>query len=87
MKLKLLLTSVFVFMMKNLIACAVCEEQKPKILRGISHGVGAESYWDWVIIFIIAAITLIVLIYSVIHLIKPTENKYNHIKKTILNNQ
>lgn len=87
MRIKLLLTSAFILFFKILNACPVCQDQQPKILRGISHGAGAESYWDWFIIFIISAITLFVLIYSVMHLIKPTENKYNHIKKTILNNQ
>lgn len=68
-------------------ACPVCEEQQPQIIRGISHGVGADSYLDWVIIFTITAITLLVLFYSVKHLIYQKENKYNHIKETILNNQ
>lgn len=87
MKLKSLLTSVFMLIINIVNACPVCEEQQPQIIRGISHGVGADSYLDWVIIFTITAITLLVLFYSVKHLIYQKENKYNHIKETILNNQ
>jgi hypothetical protein len=67
-------------------ACPVCEQQQPKITQGFTHGVGPQSNWDWVIISVIAAITLATFIFSIKYLIKPGEKNSNHIKASILNN-
>lgn len=69
------------------IACAVCEKQQPKVLRGISHGAGPESNWDYVIVWATVVIVLLTLFYSVKWLIKPGEKSEHHIKRFILNNQ
>ncbi len=63
------------------IACAVCEKQQPKVLRGISHGAGPESNWDYVIVWATVIIVLLTLFYSVKWLIKPGEKSEQHIKK------
>lgn len=66
-------------------ACPVCGENQPKPLRGITHGAGSESRWDYVIIGVMAAIVLLTLFFSVKWLIRPGEKADNHIKRRILN--
>lgn len=68
------------------VSCPVCEQRQPKITRGITHGAGPQSGWDWVIIAMIAIITLLTLILSLKYLIRPGEHHRDHIKHTILNN-
>ena len=64
--------------------CPVCERNQPKILRGIVHGVGPDSNWDYVSIWITILIALITLFYSFKWLIKPGEKNADHIKYSIL---
>ena len=64
-------------------ACPVCERNQPKFMRGIVHGAGPESNWDYVSIVITAIIAVLSLIYSIKWLIKPNENDVNHIKYSI----
>ena len=65
-------------------ACPVCERNQPKILRGIVHGAGPESNWDYVSIWLTIIIAIITLIYSLKYLIIPGEKNKNHIKYFIL---
>ena len=64
-------------------ACPVCERNQPKVLRGIVHGSGPNSNWDYVSIIITMIIALFALIYSIKWLIKPNENNQDHIKYSI----
>lgn len=68
------------------IACPVCDRQQPKITRGWTHGAGPQSNWDWIIIAVVAIITLITLLYSIKCLIKPGERNPSHIKNSIFSN-
>lgn len=77
----LLLNVLFVF------ACPVCERNQPKVLKGITHGAGPESQWDYVIVLTTAAIVLVTLFFSVKWLIRPGEKSDRHIKRFILNNE
>lgn len=65
-------------------ACPVCERNQPKVLRGIVHGVGPESNWDYISIWFTIIIALITLFYSLKWLIKPGEKNTDHIKYSIL---
>lgn len=65
-------------------ACPVCERNQPKILRGIVHGAGPDSNWDYVSIWITILIALVTLFFSVKWLIKPGEKNSDHIKYSIL---
>ena len=65
-------------------ACPVCEKQQPKLLQGISHGVGPQSSWDYVIIWAMVLIVAFTLYFSIKMLVKPGERAGNHIKRTIL---
>lgn len=86
MKVKYLIYVLVIFIAQIAIACPVCEKQQPKITQGLTHGVGPQSNWDWVIIAIISLITVLTLIYSIKYLIKPGEKNNDHIKQSILRN-
>ena len=66
-------------------ACPVCERNQPKVLKGVVHGSGPDSQWDYVIVWVFVLITLTTLYYSVKWLIKPGEKNSDHIKYSILN--
>lgn len=66
-------------------ACPVCDKQQPKILRGITHGTGPQSDWDYAIVWTAVLIVLITLFYTIKWLIKPGEKNDNHIKRMVLN--
>ena len=66
-------------------ACPVCERNQPKILRGIVHGSGPDSNWDYVSIWMTIIIAVIALFFSIKWLLKPGEKNPDHIKYSILN--
>lgn len=66
-------------------ACTVCKEQQPKILQGITHGVGPESNWDYLIISTAVAVVVGTLAVSIRFLLKPGETDSRHVKHSILN--
>ena len=82
---KLSFTWLVMMIQAVLVACPTCERQQPKILRGVLHGTGPESKWDYLIVAITIAITLFTLYFSIKWLIKPGEKGNQHIKYFILN--
>jgi hypothetical protein len=85
MKKILVLTTVFV--LQNTIclyACTVCKSQQPKVLRAITHGVGPQSAWDYVIVWSSCVLILVTLILSVRCLVNPNEEDPGHIKNMIV---
>jgi len=68
-----------------LYACPVCERNQPKVLKGIVHGAGPDSQWDYLIIGSVAILVIGTLYFSVKWLIKPGEKNKDHIKRTVLN--
>lgn len=68
-------------------ACPVCERNQPKILRGITHGAGPETNWDYVIVCTAIIIVAATLFFSIKWLIHPGERLDSHIKRFILNNE
>jgi len=85
MKKILLLTSLFILAAFAGWACPMCERQQPAFLRGISHGTGPESNWDYLIIWSMVIVVAFTLYFSVKMLIKPGEKTGSHIKRIILN--
>lgn len=81
---QIIIVAFLLLIQTNANACPACEEQQPTITRGLTHGAGPAKNWDWVIIALMALITLITFIYSIKYLIKPGENNKNHIKQSIL---
>ena len=65
-------------------ACDACKLAQPKVTQNFTHGQGPSGNIDWVIVGIVALITLYTLIYSIKYLAKPGEQKKNHIKYSIL---
>jgi hypothetical protein len=84
---RILLTLSLFFSAVWAIACPVCERNQPAILRGITHGAGPESKWDYVIIWIAIVIVAATLFFSVKWLLHPGERSGDHIKRFILNNE
>ena len=84
MKAKFFTALLLITLHTALIACPVCEKQQPKLLRGITHGAGPESDWDWGIVGIALAFSLYTLFRSVKLLIRPGESEQSHIKQSIL---
>jgi hypothetical protein len=84
---KLSLTSALIFSGLFAIACPVCERQQSKILRGITHGAGPDSSWDYIIVWTMVVIVLVSLCLSIRWLVRPGEKSDHHIKTLILNNQ
>jgi hypothetical protein len=82
---KIILAASLLVMSLATFACSVCEKQQPKILRGITHGAGPQSNWDYLIISVTAIIVLATLFFSVKWLAKPGEKSPAHIKQLILN--
>jgi len=84
---KKLVVLLFILLRAAAFSCPVCERQQPKLLRGIVHGTGPESDWDYVIVWSVAVITVITLFFSIKWLIRPGEKNRSHIKYFILNNE
>lgn len=80
-----LATLLFLLIAGVVNACPVCERNQPKMLKGVTHGSGPESQWDYVIIVSVGIIVLITLFFSVKWLIFPGEKSNTHIKRTVLN--
>jgi uncharacterized protein HemY len=82
---KILLSVFAVLPALAVFSCPVCEKQQPEILRGITHGAGPNSSWDYVIVWSAVVIVLFTLYFSVKWLIRPGERSQTHIKRFILN--
>lgn len=65
-------------------ACDTCKLRQPKVTQNLTHGAGPESGWDWFIVAIVIAITLLAFFYSVKYLVRPGEKNKNHIKYSFL---
>lgn len=66
-------------------SCPVCEKQQPRILKGITHGSGPQSDWDFLIISVAVVVVLATLFFSLKYLLSPGEKSEKHIKRLVLN--
>ncbi len=82
-KYKITMFLILVIQMSG-ICCPVCERNQIKALRGIIHGSGPESNWDYVGVTAIGTLVIFTLIYTIKWLLKPGEKDSNHIKYSIL---
>lgn len=60
---KILLSIALLLNAVYALACPVCERNQPKILKGITHGAGPESKWDYLIVWIMVAIVFCTLFF------------------------
>lgn len=81
---KFFFIGLFLILNQLAYACPVCDKKQPKILKGIAHGAGPESQWDYVIVWTTVIITVISLFFAIKWLVKPGEKEENHIKRTFL---
>ncbi|MEP7278572.1 MAG: hypothetical protein ABI813_08020 [Bacteroidota bacterium] len=84
---KIFLTATILTASRLVMACPLCEKQQPALLRGITHGTGPGSRWDYLIVYTAVAVVLFTLYFSVKWLLHPGEKEANHIKRLILNNE
>lgn len=82
---KLFLSGIAAINAAVVAACPLCERNQPKILRGIVHGGGPETKWDYWIVCAMLAVVVVTLVFSVKWLIRPGEKSETHIKRAILN--
>jgi len=75
---------LILFVQMSVICCPVCERNQIKALRGIIHGSGPESNWDYVGVVAIGILVVFTLIYTIKWLIRPGEKDTSHIKYSIL---
>jgi hypothetical protein len=81
---KIYATLILLFINLTMSACPTCERNQPKLLRGIVHGSGPESNWDYISIIFTMVMALATLFYTVKWLAKPGEKNADHIKYFIL---
>ena len=79
------LVGIALMMQLPVLACPACKRQQPRLLQGITHGTGPESQWDYVIVCVALALTVLVLYYAIKWMIRPGEQTPDHIKQFILN--
>lgn len=82
---KILAVGLALLVNVEVMACEVCKKQQPKILRGVTHGAGPQSDWDYVVVGSTVVIVLISLFYAVKWILRPGEKESEHIKRSILN--
>ena len=75
----------FLLVVNFALACDACKLQQPAVTREFTHGVGPRGDFDWIIVAVIAVITVLTFIFSLKYLVKPGENQPNHIKNSIFN--
>jgi hypothetical protein len=68
-----------------LMACDVCQKQQPRILKGITHGGGPQSDWDYVLVWCMVTIVAVSAVFSIRWMVRPGEKDRGHIKRSILN--
>ena len=81
---KLFLTLSLLIIVAGAFACPVCEKQQPEILKGVTHGAGPQSDWDYVIVWTGMIIVLLTFFYSLKWIIRPGEMSSSHIKQNVL---
>ena len=82
---KMFFTVLFVFAHAVIMACDVCQKQQPEILKGITHGGGPQSDWDYVLVWCMVTIVAISAVFSIRWMVRPGEKDGAHIKRSILN--
>lgn len=79
------LAAAFCVLNMEALACEACKKQQPKILRGVTHGAGPASDWDYAAVWGIAIIVVISLFYAIRWIVNPGEKENDHIKRSVLN--
>ncbi len=79
-----LVAAILAMPAQTALACEVCEAQQPRILRGITHGVGPQGNIDYVIVLLAALVVLFTLACAIKYTVRPGEGQAGHIKRMII---
>jgi hypothetical protein len=82
---KYIILLLMIILKLDAIACEACKKQQPAGFGGITHGTGPDSNWDYLIVLVMATITLYVLVATIKCFVSPGEKNVEHIKRMILN--
>lgn len=84
---RLLFLAILLPVFVSAYSCPGCDAQQPKILRGIAHGAGPQSKWDFLIVAVAAVVVIATLFFSLKWLLSPGEKSEEHIKRLVLNHE
>lgn len=68
----------------NVLACEVCENRQPEILKGVTHGIGPQDNLDYIITWGAVVIVGVTLFFSIKFLVRPKESNPDHIKNIVV---
>ncbi|HLS10990.1 MAG TPA: hypothetical protein VK050_02410 [Flavobacteriaceae bacterium] len=68
----------------NTLACEVCENRQPEILKGVTHGIGPQDNLDYIITWGAVVIVGVTLFFSIKFLVRPKESNPDHIKNIVV---
>lgn len=84
MKRNIYLYSLFyVFGQKIMMACDLCKKNQPKGFENITHGEGPTGNVDYIITWSAIILVAITLFLSIKYLVRPKENRPDHIKNIV----
>lgn len=83
-RLVIFLTFLLLGMPLKALACEVCENRQPDILKGVTHGIGPQGSIDYIITWGAVVIVGVTLFFSIKFLVKPNESKPDHIKNIVV---
>lgn len=83
-RLIIFLTLLLMGMPLQALACEVCENRQPKVLKGVTHGIGPQDNIDYIITWTAVVIVGFTLFFSIKFLVKPKESKPDHIKNIVV---
>lgn len=85
MKRLIAILSLFLFSLPyKLLACEVCENRQPEVLKGVTHGIGPQGNMDYIITWGAVVIVGVTLFFSIKFLVKPKESAPEHIKNIVV---
>lgn len=78
------LTLILISMPVKLLACEVCENRQPEVLKGVTHGIGPQGNMDYIITWTAVVIVGFTLFFSIKFLVKPKESAPDHVKNIVV---
>ncbi len=79
----LISTLFFLAYQPTILACDLCKKNQPKGLENITHGEGPSGNIDYIITWSAIVLVAITLFFSIKYLIRPKENRPDHIKNIV----
>jgi len=83
-RLVIFITFLLLGMPLKALACEVCENRQPDVLKGVTHGIGPQGNIDYIITWAAIVIVGVTLFFSIKFLVKTNESKPDHIKNIVV---